>query len=247
MELAPGVHSIGPTSNGLLKGGYVHAYLFVEEKKGEKELTLVDTGWDDDAHVILNYLWSIGRSVTELKHIAITHAHRSHLGGLATLQGLSGAKVWAHRAEAPIIEGEKRARPVSLSPRYWRPLVLDPFRILALVDLPRHIPCQVTERLGNHDEGPIGELKVIFTPGHTEGHLAFWHQTHQVLIAGDAVATWPSFRAGWPGFNEDQELYLQSLSRLVHWPTHPEFVGTGHGDPIRNADPTRLEYLLPAP
>jgi glyoxylase-like metal-dependent hydrolase (beta-lactamase superfamily II) len=243
MELAPRVHSIGPTSAGLLKGGYVHAYL-IEEESGE--LTLVDTGWDDDAHVILNYLCSIGRSVTELRHIAITHAHRSHLGGLATLQGLSGATVYAHRAEAPIIEGHKRARPVSLSPTYWRPLVLDPFRILGLLDLPKHVPCEVTERLGDYDKGPIGELEIIFTPGHTDGHLAFFHEEHRVLIAGDAVATWPSFSAGWPGFNEDQELFLHSLSRLVHWPTRPDYVGTGHGDPIRNADPTRLESLLPA-
>jgi len=240
MELAPGVHSIGPTSEGLLKGGYVHAYLFV----GERELTLVDTGWDDDAHVILSYLWSIGRSVTELKHIAITHAHRSHLGGLATLQGLSGAKVYAHRAEAPIIAGSKRARPVSM--RYLHPLILYPFRVLALIDFPKHVPCEVTEVLGDDRNPRIGELEVIFAPGHTKGHLAFWHEGHQVLVAGDAVATWPSFSAGWPGFNEDQKLYLDSLARLVNWKPRPEYVGTGHGDPIQNHAPTRLESLLPS-
>lgn len=235
MELAPGVHSIGPTSAGLLKGGYVHAYLF-EEDDG---LTLIDTGWDDDAHVILNYLWSIGRSPTELRHIAITHAHRSHLGGLATLQGLSQADVCAHSAEAPIIAGRKRARPVKLD--YLRPLILYPFRILALLNLPKHVPCDVTRDL--KDKDTIGGLEVIFTPGHTEGHLAFYHPGHKVLIAGDAVATWPKFSAGWPGFNEDDELYQKSLAKLVAM--EPRWVGTGHGDPIKNAAPTRLENLLP--
>ncbi|MBV8928113.1 MAG: MBL fold metallo-hydrolase [Mycobacteriaceae bacterium] len=238
MEIVPGVHSIGPTSAGLLKGGYVHAYLFVRGN----ELTLVDTGWDDDAHVILNYLWSIGRSPTELKHIAITHAHRSHLGGLATLQGVSGAKVYAHRAEAPIIQGQKRARPVSLA--YLRPFVLYPFRILALVDLPKHVPCEVTEVLGDENHGPVGGLKVIYTPGHTEGHLAFYHVDHRVLIAGDAVATWPTFSAGWPGFNQDQKLYEKSLAKLIAM--EPRYVGTGHGDPIVNAAPTRIDTLLPS-
>lgn len=241
MELAPGVHSIGPTSEGLLKGGYVHAYLFVG--KDDKELTLVDTGWDDDAHVILKYLWSIGRSPAELKHIAITHAHRSHLGGLATLQALSRAKVYAHRAEAPIIAGHKRAKPVSFRP--LRPLVLQPFRFLARLDLPKHVPCEVTDVLDDNYKGPIGELEVIYTPGHTPGHLAFVRARDRVLIAGDAVANWPSFSAGWPGFNLNEKLYKKSLAKLVNWNPRPEYVGVGHGDPIKNAAPTLLETLLP--
>lgn len=239
MEIAPGVHSIGATSAGLVKGGYVHAYLF----ERDDELTLVDTFWDDDAHVVLNYLWSIGRSPTELKHIALTHAHRSHLGGLAVLQGLSGAKVYAHREEAEIIAGRKRARPVNL--RCVKPLVLYPFRILALLDLPKHIPCEVTVVLDDGGNPHVGPLEVIYTPGHTPGHLAFYDREHDVLCAGDAVATWPTFSAGWPGFNQDDDQYQKSLAMLVRM--HPRYVGTGHGDPIENAGTTRLKLLLPTP
>jgi glyoxylase-like metal-dependent hydrolase (beta-lactamase superfamily II) len=236
VEIVPGVHSIGPTSAGLVKGGYVHAYLF---EQGD-ELTLVDTFWDDDAHVVLNYLWSIGRSPEELKHIAITHAHRSHLGGLAILQALSGAKVYAHRDEAEIIAGRKRARPVQFR---FTPLVLYPFRILALLDLPKHVPCEVTEVLDDAGNPPIGPLEVIYAPGHTPGHLAFYDPGRDVLCAGDAVATWPSFSAGWPGFNHDDAQYQRSLEMLVRM--KPRHVGTGHGDPIVNAGPTRLKALLP--
>jgi glyoxylase-like metal-dependent hydrolase (beta-lactamase superfamily II) len=237
MEIAPGVHSIGPTTAGLVKGGYAHAYLFVNDD----ELTLVDTLWDDDAHVVLKYLSQIGRSPKQLKHIALTHGHRSHLGGLATLQGLSGAKVYAHEAEAEIIAGRKPAPRVRLD--FLRPMILYPFRILALLHLPKHTPCEVTVSLKDDVKPPdIGGLEVIYTPGHTPGHLAFYHAEHKVLIAGDAVATWPSFGAGWPGFNQNEEQYQDSLRKLVKMDTR--YVGTGHGEPIENAGTTRLASLV---
>ena len=59
----------------------------------------------------------IGRQVSDLKNIIATHAHRSHIGGLAALQKLSGAKVWAHEWEADIIAGEREAQRVSPWPK----------------------------------------------------------------------------------------------------------------------------------
>jgi len=95
-EIEPGLHTIGPLSDGVRQGGYSRAYL-VED--GDR-LTLVDTLFDDDAYMIIEYLLRIGRSAHELTDIVLTHAHRSHLGGLARLKKLSGATVWAHDREA---------------------------------------------------------------------------------------------------------------------------------------------------
>ena len=50
---------------------------------------------------------------TDLKRIAITHGHRSHLGGLAALKRASGATVYAHAWEADIVAGDRRAQPVT--------------------------------------------------------------------------------------------------------------------------------------
>ena len=47
------MHAIGPSTRGLSQGGYSRAYLF-EDTHG---LTLVDTLWDEDAHMILRYLF----------------------------------------------------------------------------------------------------------------------------------------------------------------------------------------------
>jgi hydroxyacylglutathione hydrolase len=223
-QIAPGVHIIGPRKRAITKGGYSRAYLF---EKG-KDLTLVDTGWDDDANTIVRYLDSIGRSPTQIKHIGITHAHRSHLGGMATLAALSGAEVRCHAAEARIVEGEQRAHAV----RFWPllPLTLIPFRIGARLDIPKHRPCEVKRPYLIHGD-MLGPLDVIHTPGHTPGHLVFRYRDTSVFAVGDAVATWPKkLAAGWPGFNLDDRRYRYSLVRLLA--LDPRVVGPGHGDEI---------------
>ena len=87
IELAEGVHALGSG-----KGGHVRAFLI----ENGTELTLVDTLFDDDAHLVLEAIRSLGRSPSDLKRIGITHAHRSHLGGLAALKRASGATVSSH-------------------------------------------------------------------------------------------------------------------------------------------------------
>ena len=86
-ELATGVWSLGQK-----QGGHVHAFLL--EAGGE--LTLVDTLYDTDGHRILEAISSLGRSPSDLRHIVLTHAHRSHLGGVAALKRASGARILAH-------------------------------------------------------------------------------------------------------------------------------------------------------
>ncbi len=217
MELAPGAHSIGQT-----KGGRVHAFLF--ERSGE--LTLVDTLFDTDAHVVLDYIRRIGRSPTDLKRIALTHAHRSHLGGLARLKRMSGATVYAHKWEADIIAGERSAQPVTLRPR--PPLVTYPFRIGLALGRPKHAPCPVDESLSDDDR--LGPLQVVHIPGHSPGHLAFHWPERRLLVAGDAIATWPQLDAGWPGFNLNESQHRVSLRRLAGF--EADVLGVGHGDPL---------------
>ena len=91
------------------KGGRVHAFL-LDDGEG---LTLIDTLFDNDAAGILSAIREIGRKPSDLRHLVATHAHRSHIGGLAELKKLSGAKVWAHEWEADIIAGEREAQAIS--------------------------------------------------------------------------------------------------------------------------------------
>jgi glyoxylase-like metal-dependent hydrolase (beta-lactamase superfamily II) len=216
-ELAPGIYSLG---HG--KGGHVHAFLL----DAGGELTLVDTLFEGDARLVLDALRRLGRSPADVKRIVITHGHRSHLGGLATLKRATGATVHAHRWEADIVAGERRAQAVSIVPR--QSLRLIPFQLGLWLDRPRHAPCPVDELL---DEGDaVGPLQVMHSPGHSPGHLTFWWPERRFLIAGDGIATWPSLCAGWKVFNLNYVQHKASLARLASFDAHT--VGVGHGDPI---------------
>ena len=230
MELAPGIDCIGDRTRG-----YVRAFLVADGK----ELTLVDTLGDEHPFLVLAAIRRLGRSVTDLKRIWLTHAHFSHLCGLAALKRLSGATVASHQWEAGIVAGERKAQRVSIVPR--RPLrAYIPFQLGLALGLGDHKTCEVDFIL--EDEHTEGGLTVFHTPGHTPGHLAFWSEKHRVLLSGDAIVTWPEVAAGWDSFTLDERQRQESLRRMAG--LAPAKVGVGHGDPLTTDAAAIVNSLL---
>ena len=229
MQLAPGVYSLGVN-----KGFETHAFLL--DRAGE--LTLIHTLFDGDARVILEQIRAIGRTVSDLKHIVLTHAHRSHLGGLAALKRASGATVYSHAWEADIIAGERAAQQVSWRPQ--TPLITYHFQVGNNLNVSKHPPCQVDKFVGDGDT--VGPLLVVHTPGHTPGHLAFWMPDVRILFCGDAVVTSPRFMAGWPAFVLNKRQHVASLHKMAEFDA--EILAFGHGEPITAHGAKQLRELL---
>src|SRR4029077_17020838 len=108
MELAPGIFTVGDET-----WGHVRAFL-VEAEDG---LTLVDTLGYEHPFLILAAIRKMGRPISDLKRIWLTHAHYSHLVGLAALQKLRGPRVGAHEWEADIVRGDRKSQRVPILPR----------------------------------------------------------------------------------------------------------------------------------
>jgi glyoxylase-like metal-dependent hydrolase (beta-lactamase superfamily II) len=89
----------------------------------------------------------------------------------------------------------------------------------------------------------IQDLKhIVLTPGHTPGHLAVWWPERRILFAGDAIATYPVFEAGWPAFNLNPTQQRISIRRMAD--LEAEVVAVGHGDPITGGAAERLRSLV---
>jgi glyoxylase-like metal-dependent hydrolase (beta-lactamase superfamily II) len=228
IELAQGIHRLGHRA-----GGRVSAFLIDDGG----ELSLVDTLFEGDARLVLEAIHALGRSGADLKRIAITHGHRSHLGGLAALKRATGATVYAHAWEADIVSGDRRAQPVTILPK--QSLRLIPFQLGLRFNRPKHVPCPVDETLDDGDA--FGPLQVLHLPGHSPGHLGFSWPERAFLIAGDAIATWPSLCAGWTAFNLNPKQHAVSVRRLAS--LDARIVGVGHGGPITEDAPDRIHAL----
>lgn len=229
MQIAPGVYSMRQA-----KGFDVHAFL-LDDGTG---LSLIDTLFDADAQVILREIQAMGKTIKDLKRIVLTHAHRSHLGGLAELKRQSGAQVYAHAWEADIIAGERPAQAVSWRPQ--DPLITYHFQVGNNLNVSHHPPCQVDQCLCDGEQ--FGPVQVLHTPGHSPGHLTFYWPERRVLFTGDAVVTSPKFMTGWPGFVLNEKQHQASLHRLAG--LDAEILAVGHGEPIMQDGATRLREIM---
>lgn len=229
MKLTDGIHYLSQE-----KGGHVHAFL-LDDGQG---ITLIDALFDTDARMILAEIAEMGREPSYLKHIIATHAHRSHIGGIAELKKQTGARVYAHEWEIEIIEGKRKATRVSIWPK--APLEAYKLQLGLALGIDGHAPCSVDQALKEGDR--VGPLTIISTPGHTPGCLSFYWPEKKALFVGDVVATWPRVEAGWAGLTLDMRQNVQSVGKLSEC-GDIEIVGVGHGEPIAQAGIEVLKTL----
>lgn len=204
------------------------------------DVTLVDTGYPADRELLEAAVERVGRRLSDVAAVLLTHAHVDHRGSAEWLRERLGAPVHCHAAEAPLARGERveMISEADLALRIWRPSVLM-FTVKALRRGARRT-AHVTEVLGFEADGTLdvpGRPHAVHTPGHTSGHAAFHLPDRGVLLCGDALITvdvWNASRRG-PQvirdvFNHDHEQAIRSLARLEGLAA--DVVVPGHGPPF---------------
>jgi glyoxylase-like metal-dependent hydrolase (beta-lactamase superfamily II) len=112
MRIAEGVYVLPIPRGSQGANGFLNLTLIVDEQNGG---TLVDTGLPGQEEAIGAALLEAGIGVRDLRRIIFTHQDLDHVGSGAALVRQSGARVLAHSADAPHIDGS--LRPSSLRPR----------------------------------------------------------------------------------------------------------------------------------
>jgi glyoxylase-like metal-dependent hydrolase (beta-lactamase superfamily II) len=216
------------------RGGHVHAFLLVQPDK----LMVIDTLYDQDAHLLLNAISGIGRKRTDVQAIILTHAHRSHLGGVRALKIATGAPIYCNELEVPIVQGTKKATRVGRRPmKPYHPTVYG-LQIALSFGIGSHQPTQVDEVIKPNQY--IGPLVPISTPGHTPGSMSFYWPELKALFVGDVLATWPEVMnepvyAGWEGFTLDFTEQRRSVNHLKGIKDDVQILCVGHGEPVPSA------------
>src|ERR687896_150800 len=205
MRVANGVYVLPIPRTPQEPESFLNLTLIVDERNGN---TLVDAGLPGQAEAIGAALLEAGTRVRDLKRIIFTHQDLDHVGSGAALVRQSGATVFAHSADAPHIDGT--LKPLKPSPEMLeqRPQMREA--------LERLKPIRVDEHVEDGDRLDLaGWTWVIFTPGHTPGHLSLYLERPKVLIAGDALrAQRGSLNGPNPSMTLEMGTAGQSLRRL---------------------------------
>ena len=206
MRIANGVYVLPIPRSPQEPESFLNLTLIMDEQNGN---TLVDAGLPNQTEAISTALVEAGFRVGDLRRIIFTHQDLDHVGSGAALVRQSDARVLAHPADAPYIEGSQR--PLKPSPEMLeqRPQMREVLERLEPVGIDEYVEDGTRLDLA-------GGTRVISTPGHTPGHISLYVERSKVLIAGDALtAERGSLNGPNPSMTLEMRTAIQSVRRLA--------------------------------
>ncbi|MDD5313107.1 MAG: MBL fold metallo-hydrolase [Dehalococcoidia bacterium] len=220
MEVVPGVYKLsGPWDQADLGA---NVYLVAEGG----ELTLIDSGYAGKAVRILKRVHNLGFTAHRITHIIVTHNHPDHVGSLAALKKMTGAKVIAHQADAPYIEG-RLPQPGPFRPALYKALWHPLLKLLQAE------PATVDIAVSDNEELPVaGGIRVIHTPGHTPGSICIYLKQKRLMFTGDLIARRLDIKLPSLAFTADIPQLLKSIHKLAG--IEFDVACFGHGWPLKH-------------
>ena len=179
----------------MLTVGPIQENCFLVRREGSDKLLVVDPG--DEVERILAAISSSG---AEVEAILLTHTHFDHIGAVAPLAAATGAPVYCPELEVPVLAD-----------------------IMTYVPYPDFGPFEsydADETIAGGEALALAgmELDVVFTPGHSPGHVTYSVRGEDALFSGDVLFQGSVGRVDLPG--GDWDTLLASITTLAE--SHPD-------------------------
>jgi glyoxylase-like metal-dependent hydrolase (beta-lactamase superfamily II) len=163
---------------------------YIVRRDGSDRALIVDPG--DEADKLLGAVDALG---VTLEGILLTHTHFDHIGAVAPVARATGAEVWVPEMEKVVLAD-----------------------IMAFVPWPGFGPfesydAEHTLEGGERLELAGLEIDVLFTPGHSPGHVTFSIPDEAAIFSGDVLFQGSVGRTDLPG--GDWGTLLESIRGLV--------------------------------
>jgi hydroxyacylglutathione hydrolase len=182
--------------------GQIAENCFVFRREGAERGLIVDPG--DEAERILGAIDELGIGIDA---ILLTHTHFDHIGAVAPVARATGAPVYCPEMEVPVL-----ANVMAFTPPPFGPF--------------ESYDADETVSGGERLELAGFEIDVIFTPGHSPGHLTYSIPDEQALFSGDVLFQGSVGRSDLPG--GDGPTLMESIRGLVEGFPEETTVYPGH-------------------
>jgi glyoxylase-like metal-dependent hydrolase (beta-lactamase superfamily II) len=215
---------------------FVNFYML--EQDGE--VTLVDAGLSGYRDTLEPALAEIGRSISDVKAIVLTHADPDHVGFAGQLHQTHAVPVYVHRADSERTRQGKTKKtqgsPLGMLAMLKHSHGRRGFRHMAANGGAKQSKVSDVIAFDDGDELDVpGRLRVIHTPGHSDGHCVLYAPLEDALFVGDALNN-VDLLTGEPGarvapdvVNVSTSQAYDSLSRIEQLDARTLYFG--HGEP----------------
>ena len=175
---------------------------------------IVETGPATSFAPVVAGLERLGIGTRDLAHIAVTHIHLDHAGGVWRIaERFPNATVWVHERGARHLADPSRLR-ASVESIYGKETMASLFGTLEPV---------AAQRIRTLDDGATIDLggrslRAVYTPGHAKHHMAIADSASGAVFTGDALGIHPPISGGLrpatPPPDYDLELAIASIERI---------------------------------